>query len=55
MDQPAPESHQANPESLLPLGAILQMAGALLLSTVTILATVFAEEGLGALAKPFLP
>jgi hypothetical protein len=52
------ETHDAirdSPDTLLPLGAILQMAGALLLSTVTILATVFAEEWLGALAKRFVP
>lgn len=30
-------------------------AGALLLSTATILATVFAEEGLAALAERFVP
>jgi hypothetical protein len=44
-----------SPDSLLPLGAILRTAGALLLSTATILATAFAEEWLGALAQRFVP
>jgi len=44
-----------SPENLLPLGAIAKTFGALLLSTLTVLATTLAQEWLAELANPFLP
>jgi hypothetical protein len=52
------ETHDAirdSPENLLPLGAILRNVGALLLSTITILITAFAQEWIAWLAKTFQP
>jgi hypothetical protein len=43
------------PENLLPLGAIARTVGALLLSTLTVLATAFAQEWLAGLLKRFVP
>lgn len=44
-----------SPENLLPLGAILRTAGALLLSTLTVLLTAFAQEWIAGLAQRILP
>lgn len=44
-----------SPENLLPLGAILRTAGALFLSTVTVLATAFAQEWIAEWAQRFVP
>jgi hypothetical protein len=52
------ESHDAirdSPDNLLPLGAILRNVGALLLSTVTILAAASAEEWIAGLVKLLRP
>jgi hypothetical protein len=52
------ETHDAicdSPENLLPLGAFAKVVGALLLSTLTVLATTFAEEWIAALAQRFFP
>ena len=42
-------------ENLLPLGEIAKVVGALLLSTLTVLATAFADTLLAEWVKPFLP
>jgi hypothetical protein len=52
------EAHDAirdSPENLLPLGDVAKVVGALALSTLTIVATAFADAYLAELVKPFLP
>jgi hypothetical protein len=52
------ETHDAirdSPENLLPLGEFAKIVGALLLSTLTVLVTAFAQEWFAELAKRFLP
>jgi len=52
------ETHNAirdSPDNLLPLGAILGAAGALLLSALTIVATAFAQEWIAAFLKRAIP
>jgi hypothetical protein len=52
------EIHDAicdSPENLLPFGAVVKVVGALLLSTLTVLATTFAEQWLAEWAKRFVP
>jgi hypothetical protein len=44
-----------SPDSLLPLGEIAKVGGALLLSTITVVATAFADTLLAEWVKPFLP
>jgi hypothetical protein len=53
--QPAQDAIRDSSENLLPLGAILKTAGALLLSTATILVTAFAEDWIAWLVECFLP
>lgn len=43
------------PENLLPLGEFAKVVGALLLSTLTILVTAFAEEWIAWLVDRFVP
>ncbi len=52
------ETHDAirdSPENLLPLGDVAKVVGALILSTLTIVATTFADAYLAEWVKPFLP
>jgi hypothetical protein len=52
------EAHDAildSPENFLPVGAFVKVIGALLLSTLTVLITAFAQEWFAELAKRFLP
>lgn len=52
------ETHDAirdSPDSLLPLGEIAKVVGALLLSTITVLVTAFAQEWIAELAKRLSP
>jgi hypothetical protein len=52
------ETHDAirdSPENLLPLGEIAKVVGAVLLSTITVLVTAFAQEWFAELAKRLLP
>jgi hypothetical protein len=44
-----------SPDNLLPLGALAKVVGALLLSTLTILGTAFAEELMAEFARRFVP
>jgi hypothetical protein len=52
------ETHDAirdSPENLLPFGAVVKVVGGLLLSTLTVLATVFAERWLAVWVERFVP